>query len=207
MIHRRPARRTSGGCERKGSGWQGGQGGRGRAATRCGGRAATHLHRGPTAGPSKSHRTLCVALEILLRQGSTRPSSASVTQNFALKQRETDGNNSASVNLRHCVSKTENVEWPLQAPRLLSKFVIALCNNKVLLQYGRAAVLKAAVCLRNLVQVTKCPERCSRLPSAPLPRPSARACARSRFPMRPHISLALLCPSQVDVDDFIYLGI
>ena len=113
MIHRRPARRTSGGCERKGSGWQGGQGGRGRAATRCGGRAATHLHRGPTAGPSKSHRTLCVALEILLRQGSTRPSSASVTQNFALKQRETDGNNSASVNLRHCVSKTENVEWPL----------------------------------------------------------------------------------------------
>ena len=112
LIHRRPARRTGGGCERKGSGWQGGQGGRGRAATRCGGRAATHLHRGPTAGPSKSHRTLCVALEILLRQGSTRPSSASVTQNFALKQRETDGNNSASVNLRHCVSKTENVEWP-----------------------------------------------------------------------------------------------
>ena len=114
LIHRRPARRTGGGCERKGSGWQGGQGGRGRAATRCGGRAATHLHRGPTAGPSKSHRTLCVALEILLRQGSTRPSSASVTQNFALKQRETDGNNSASVNLRHCVSKTENVEWPLK---------------------------------------------------------------------------------------------
>ena len=115
MIHRRPARRTGGGCERKGSGWQGGQGGRGRAATRCGGRAATHLHRGPTAGPSKSHRTLCVALEILLRQGSTGPSSASVTQNFALKQRETDGNNSASVNLRHCVSKTENVEWPLNS--------------------------------------------------------------------------------------------
>ena len=126
MIHRRPARRTSGGCERKGSGWQGGQGGRGRAATRCGGRAATHLHRGPTAGPSKSHRTLCVALEILLRQGSTRPSSASVTQNFALKQRETDGNNSASVNLRHCVSKTENVEWPL---RTLDKHAGLNCHT------------------------------------------------------------------------------
>ena len=56
------------GCERTGSGWQGGQGGqgggRGRAATRCGGRAATHLHRGPTAGPTQSHRTFCVALEI-----------------------------------------------------------------------------------------------------------------------------------------------
>ena len=36
----------------------------------------------------------------MLRQGSTGPSSASATQNFALKQRETDGNNSASVNLR-----------------------------------------------------------------------------------------------------------
>ena len=56
------------GCERTGSGWQGGQGGqgggRGRAATRCGGLAATHLHRGPTAGPTQSHRTFCVALEI-----------------------------------------------------------------------------------------------------------------------------------------------
>ena len=92
------------GCERKGSGWQGGQGGRGRA--RAGGhslrRAGGHTpsprsHSRTEQEPLKSHRTLCVALEILLHQGSTGPSSASVKQNFAQKQSETEGNSSASL--------------------------------------------------------------------------------------------------------------
>ena len=74
------------GSERKGSGWQGGQGGRGRAAaTRCGWRAATHPHwPGSHSRTNPEPPTFCL-LSLLLHRGSRGPCSASVMQIFAFR--------------------------------------------------------------------------------------------------------------------------